>query len=119
MGAALGGERDAELEAVVIRTLEEARRAGATSAEAAASRGAGLSVTARMNEVETIEHHRDKEIVVTVYFGNRTGRPAARTIPRSQCAIPCARFVPSPVIRPKMTARAGRCRRSRARDSGA
>jgi PmbA protein len=95
MGAALGGERDAELEAVVIRTLEEARRAGATSAEAAASRGAGLSVTARMNEVETIEHHRDKEIVVTVYFGNRTGsasssdysEAAVRDTVRAACSI--------------------------------
>ena len=88
-------ERDAELEAIVTQALEEALSAGATSAEAAASRGAGLSVTARMGEVETIEHHRDKEIAVTVYVGNRTGsasssdysQAAVRDTVRAACSI--------------------------------
>jgi PmbA protein len=58
---------------VVEQTLEEARRQGASSAEAGASTGQGLNATVRLGEVETVEHTRDKSLAVTVYFGNRTG----------------------------------------------
>jgi len=83
---------------VVEQALDEARRAGATSAEAGASTGQGLNVTVRLGEVETVEHTRDKSLAVTVYFGNRTGSastsdlspPALRETVRAACTI--ARF---------------------------
>jgi PmbA protein len=51
--------------------LEEARRQGATAAEAGLSVESGLSVNVRLGEVETIEHNRDKVMGATVYFGQR------------------------------------------------
>lgn len=72
--ASARGELDgARLSDIAQRVLEEARRHGATAAEASASDSRGLSVTARMGEVETVEHNRDKSLVVTVYVGRKTG----------------------------------------------
>jgi PmbA protein len=62
-----------ELEAVVAAILAEARQQGASSAEAGVSFEAGLSVSVRMGEVETLEYHRDRGLGVTVYFGQRKG----------------------------------------------
>lgn len=53
--------------------LKHASRRGASSAEAVASVGEGLGVTVRLGELETIEHNRDRGLVVTVYFGSRSG----------------------------------------------
>lgn len=53
--------------------LSVAQRMGADSTETAISRSQGFSATVRMNDVETIEHNRDKSLVVNVYFGRRTG----------------------------------------------
>lgn len=58
---------------IVSFMLDEARRLGATAAEAGLSIEAGLSVNVRMGEVETIEHNRDKGLGVTVYVGQRKG----------------------------------------------
>lgn len=58
---------------VVSDILAEAKVQGATSAEAAVSIEAGLSVTARMGEVETVEHNHDKGLGVTVYVGQCKG----------------------------------------------
>ncbi len=63
----------AELEALARQVLEEAKRRGATACETDVSEGFGLSVTVRRQEVETIEHNRDKGIGVTVYLGQRRG----------------------------------------------
>lgn len=62
-----------ELKAIVQSLLDEAIRQGAGGAEAGLSQETGLSVTARMGDVETIEHHRDQGLGVTVYFGRRKG----------------------------------------------
>jgi PmbA protein len=62
-----------ELKAIVQSLLDEAISQGASAAEAGLSRENGLSVTARMGDVETIEHHRDQGLGVTVYFGQRKG----------------------------------------------
>jgi len=51
--------------------LEEAKKAGATAAEANVSRSQGVSVNVRKGEVETVEHNRDKSLVVTCYIGDR------------------------------------------------
>jgi len=49
-----------------------ARRLGLAAA-AAVNAAEGLSVTVRGGEVETLEHHRDKVVSVTVYEGQRKG----------------------------------------------
>jgi PmbA protein len=66
-------QKQAELEQLVDDLLSEAKRAGASAAEAAVSSDAGLSLTVRMGEPETIEHTRDNGLGVTVYFGQRKG----------------------------------------------
>jgi len=63
----------ADLLALVQLALAEARRLGATQAEAAVSADVGLSVSARLGEVETVEYQRDRGMGVTVYFGTRKG----------------------------------------------
>lgn len=62
-----------QLENVVADILAEARAQGATAAEAAVSIESGLSVTARLGEVETVEHNHDKGLGVTVYVGQVKG----------------------------------------------
>jgi PmbA protein len=63
----------AELLALVELALGEARALGASQAEAAISMDVGLSVSARLGEVETVEYQRDRGMGVTVYFGKRKG----------------------------------------------
>ena len=55
------------------RVLAEAKSQGASAAEVGVSLSQGLSVTARMGEVETLEFHRDRGISLTVYFGQQKG----------------------------------------------
>jgi len=66
-------EADERLAVLAEQVLETASRLGASSAETAVSRSQGFSATVRLGEVETIEHNRDKSLVVTVYFGQKTG----------------------------------------------
>ena len=61
------------LENIVTDILKEADQQGASAVEAGLSSGSGLSVTARLGDVETIEHHRDQSLGVTVYFGQKKG----------------------------------------------
>jgi len=63
----------AELEKTIANALEKAKVAGASAAEAAISAESGFCVTARMGEVETVEHNRDNGLGITVYFGQRKG----------------------------------------------
>ncbi|MBA3582526.1 MAG: metalloprotease PmbA [Gammaproteobacteria bacterium] len=53
--------------------LHEATRLGATAAEASLSLGQGLGITVRKGEIETLEHHRDRGLSITVYQGQRKG----------------------------------------------
>ena len=62
-----------ELERLAHEVLNEAHARGASAAEAGVSFSAGLSVTARLGEVETVELNRDRSLGVTVYFGQRKG----------------------------------------------
>ena len=66
-------ERQARLEQIVADLLAEAKRRGATAAEAVASTNAGLEVSARLGEVETVEHTRDSGLGITVYMGHHKG----------------------------------------------
>ena len=61
------------LEDTVREVLAEASRLGASAAEAGISSSTGLSVTARLGDVETIEHTQDRGLAVSVYFGQRKG----------------------------------------------
>ncbi len=53
--------------------VAEARRQGASSAEAGASLNTGLSVNVRKGEVETLEHHRGQSLSISVYLGHCKG----------------------------------------------
>lgn len=65
--------RQNKLQRLVDELLVEAKKQGATSAEAAVSSDSGLSVTVRMGDVETIEHTRDNGLGISVYFGQCKG----------------------------------------------
>jgi PmbA protein len=62
-----------DLQDLVCLALAEARRVGASDAEVGVSVETGLSVTARLREVETLEYQRDRGMGVTVYRGKRKG----------------------------------------------
>ena len=68
------------LKNVVQQLLDEAKQQGATAAEAAFSVDNGLSVTARLGDVETIEYHCDQGIGVTVYFGRQKGSASTNDV---------------------------------------
>jgi len=53
--------------------IDEARKLGATESEVGVSVDTGLSVTARLGEVETLEYQRDRGMGITVYRGKRKG----------------------------------------------
>ena len=76
---------DASLSDAVQLALEEAGGRGVSSSEAAASLSQGLSVNVRKSEIETVEHTRDRNLVVSVYFGQRTG--SASTSDYSPAAV--------------------------------
>jgi PmbA protein len=84
-----------QLESLARDVLSEAKAQGASAAETAVSFGAGLSVTVRMGDVETLEFNRDRGLGVTVYFGQRKGsastsdwgRAAIKETVRAACSI--------------------------------
>ncbi len=55
------------LQTVIETALDEARRLGVDEAEVAASVDTGLSVTARLGDVENLEYTDDRGIGITVY----------------------------------------------------
>ncbi len=59
------------LAARAVQALDEARRLGATAAEASAHDQRGLDVNVRLGEVESVERTRDRGLAITVYFGQR------------------------------------------------
>jgi PmbA protein len=58
---------------IVQESIDLALKLGATEAEAGLSVSSGLSVTARMRDVETIEHQQDNGLGISVYFGKHKG----------------------------------------------
>ena len=61
------------LREIVALAIDTAGQRGASASEAVLSRTAGLAVNIRLGEIETIEHTRDDNFSVTVYFGNSKG----------------------------------------------
>ncbi|MDH3688128.1 MAG: metalloprotease PmbA [Gammaproteobacteria bacterium] len=88
-------QSEQQLTDLVEQALAQAKQQGASSVETAVSRSQGMSVTVRLGEVETVEHNRDKSLVVSVYFGHKSGSastsdftPAAVTdTVRAACTI--------------------------------
>jgi len=84
-----------QLQSLTGDVLAEARRLGASAAEAQASVNRGLSVTVRLGEVETVEHTFDKGLSITVFFGQKSGSastsdlspPAVRECVRAAATI--------------------------------
>ena len=64
---------DTELEGLADKVLTMAKKLGADSSETAIGRSQGFSVNVRMGDIETIEHNRDKSLMVSVYFGHKSG----------------------------------------------
>jgi len=62
-----------QLETMVQDLLQEAKKQGASAAEAAVSSDQGLSVAVRLGETETVEQTRDQGLGVTVYLGQHKG----------------------------------------------
>lgn len=55
------------------RALAAAKQAGASSAEVGVSLSRALSVQVRMGELENLEFQRDRDLSLTVYFGQQVG----------------------------------------------
>jgi PmbA protein len=63
----------ARLEEMVEDVIARARQLGADGVEAGVSIDAGLSVTVRLGETETLEYNHDRALGLTVYFEHRKG----------------------------------------------
>ena len=74
-----------QLETMVQELLQEAKKQGASAAEAAVSGDQGLSVTVRLGAIETVEQTHDQGLGVTVYLGQHKG--SASTTDFSTSAI--------------------------------
>ncbi len=66
-------QNEKELKETILFVLAEAKKLGATSAEAGIGIESGLSTTVRLGAVETIEFNHDKSLGLTVYIGNKKG----------------------------------------------
>jgi PmbA protein len=69
----IGPAEDRRFAEMIEYAMDIARRAGAAECEAAVSHDLGLSVTARMRDIETLEYQNDRSFGVTVYFDHRKG----------------------------------------------
>ena len=73
----------ARFEELVDDALALARQLGASDAAAEVSEGAGLSVSVRKGETETVERNRDKSLGITVYAGQRRGNASTSDFSRA------------------------------------
>ncbi len=88
-------DRLGRLEQTIEDLLKEAKRLGASAAEAVVSSSTGLDLSVRLGAVETVEHTRDQGLGISVYFGNRKGSAstsdlspgAVRDAARQACSI--------------------------------
>jgi PmbA protein len=61
------------LKKIADRTLNYAKKIGATASEVEISYGTGKNVSIRLGNLETLEINRDKGFSVTLYNGQRKG----------------------------------------------
>jgi PmbA protein len=76
----------ADLPRIVEAALDQARRGGASQAEAGVSTDTGLSVTVRFGEVETLEYQRDRGMGITVYVDGHKGSASTADLSRQAVA---------------------------------
>jgi PmbA protein len=69
-----------ELEGLVTLALDEARRLGVDQAEVVASQDMGLTATARLGEVESLEYTNDRGVGITVYKDSRKGNASTSVV---------------------------------------
>jgi PmbA protein len=69
-----------ELEGLVALALDEARRLGVDQAEVVASQDMGLTATARLGEVESLEYTNDRGVGITVFKDSRKGNASTSVI---------------------------------------
>lgn len=62
-----------DLRALTLDVIKQAKKIGATDAEVTTNIDSGFSVNVRKNNIETIEHHNERNISVTVYFDKHSG----------------------------------------------
>ena len=62
-----------KIEDIVAMVLDIAKEQGMDQAEVAASHDIGLTATARLGEVESLEYTNDRGIGITVYREQRKG----------------------------------------------
>ena len=72
------GQKDLEL--LVQQALDEASKQGVDQAEVAASHDTGLSATARLGDVESLEYTNDRGLGITVYKDMRKGSASTSDI---------------------------------------
>jgi len=65
--------QETQLKTLAADIIQQALDKGASAAEIGLNKGAGLSTEVRMGEVDTLEYHRDQNLNMTVYFGQRKG----------------------------------------------
>jgi len=68
------------LERLVRTALDEARKLGVDQAEVAASQDMGLSATARLGDVESLEYTNDRGLGITVYKDGRKGNASTSDV---------------------------------------
>jgi PmbA protein len=68
------------IQEIAERILKFAKEKGASQAEVGVSGGNGFTVNVRLGEIETLEYHRNKELGVTVYFGQQMGMSSTTDI---------------------------------------
>lgn len=86
--------REAELDLLeghVREALRLASKAGADQAEVSAHAHQGLSVQARLGEVETLERMQDRGLSITVFLGKRKGYATCADL-RTQTIADCVRY---------------------------
>ncbi|UAA39113.1 metalloprotease PmbA [Paraneptunicella aestuarii] len=76
-----------EIQSIVAEVLAMAKAKGATQAEASMSKVQGISVSTRMQEVETIEFNNDGGLGISVYVGSRKGSASTADLSKDGLAL--------------------------------
>jgi len=67
------GTSDLDLNRAAELAIDYAKQCGMAQSEVSAHHGTGVSVTARQQELETVEKHNDAQLVISVYKDHKTG----------------------------------------------
>ncbi len=65
--------KQADYKNLLTELMNMAKKLGATQTEVSINHDTGFSVMVRNQEVETIEHNRNKSLGISVYFGRKKG----------------------------------------------